>query len=50
VIRVKASPTTTENIAGVLLPLLAQHLQSDFRNRLVIVSSSRVRWIQTTAE
>ena len=48
VIRVKAHPTSTENIAKVLLPLLANHSQADFRNRLVIASLSRLRWIQTT--
>src|SRR5271170_5011358 len=50
VIRVKAHPTSTENIAKVLLPLLANHSQPDFRNKLVIVSLSRARWIQTTEE
>jgi predicted nuclease of predicted toxin-antitoxin system len=47
VIRVKAHPTTTESVATVLLPLLANHSPSDFRNKLVIASLSRVRWIQT---
>jgi predicted nuclease of predicted toxin-antitoxin system len=47
VIRVKAHPTSTENIAKVLLPLLANHSQPDFRNMLVIASLSRVRWVQT---
>jgi hypothetical protein len=41
VIRVKAHP---------LLPLLADHSPSDFHNKLVIASSSRVRWIQTNAK
>jgi predicted nuclease of predicted toxin-antitoxin system len=48
VIRVKAHPTSTENVAKVLLPFLEGHTQADFRNRLIIVSLSRVRWIQTT--
>jgi predicted nuclease of predicted toxin-antitoxin system len=47
VIWVKAHPTSAENIARLLLPLLANHTQPDFRNRLVIVSLSRARWIQT---
>jgi hypothetical protein len=34
----------------LLLPLLAKHLQTDFRNKLVILSASRVRWIQTAEE
>lgn len=50
VIRVKAHPPTTENVAKVLLPLLAGRVQTDFQNRLVIVSASRARWIRTTAE
>jgi hypothetical protein len=29
------------------LPLLANHAQADFRNKLMIASSSRARWIQT---
>jgi predicted nuclease of predicted toxin-antitoxin system len=43
VIRVEAHPTSTANIAKVLFPLLANHSQADFRNKLVIASLSRVR-------
>ena len=50
VIRVKAHPASTENVAKVLLPLLANHQQSDFRNRLVIASVIRARWIDTSEE
>ena len=50
VIRVEAHPTSTANVARLLLPLLANHSQADFRNKLVIVSLSRVRWIQTKDE
>ena len=50
VIRVAAHPTSTENVAKLLFPLLADHSQAAFRNKLVIVSLSRVRWIQTKAE
>jgi predicted nuclease of predicted toxin-antitoxin system len=50
VIRVKAHPPSVENVAKVLLPLLAERSQVDFQNHLVIVSSSRVRWIQTSEE
>jgi len=50
VIRVKAHPPTVENVANLLLPLLSEHSQDDFRNRLVIVSSSRVRWIRTAED
>ena len=47
VIRVKAHPASTENVARVLLPLLSNRAQTEFRNRLVIVSASRARWIRT---
>ena len=47
VIRVKAHPATTEKVAALLMPLLANRTQTDFQNRLVIVSPSRVRWIRT---
>jgi predicted nuclease of predicted toxin-antitoxin system len=47
VVRVEAHPTSTANVANLLLPLLANHAQADFRNKLVIVSSRRARWIQT---
>lgn len=47
VIRVEAHPTSTANIARLLFPLLENHSQADFRNKLVIVSLSRVRWIKT---
>jgi hypothetical protein len=50
VIRVKASSSSTENVAKVLLPLLANRSQADFRNRLVIVSLSSARWIRTAEE
>lgn len=48
VIRVKVHPPTTENVAAVLLPLLRDRSESDFRNRLVIVSRKRARWIRTS--
>ena len=47
-IRVKAHPPSTENVAKVLLPLLSNRAQTDFRDRLVIVSANRARWIRTT--
>lgn len=48
VIRIKANPTSTKMVAGILIPLLANHSETDFCNRLVIASSSRVRWIRTS--
>ena len=50
VIRIKADPTTTDMIEAVLLPFLRVHAGHEFSNRLVIVSSRAVRWIQTGAE
>lgn len=50
VIRVKACPPTAQNVAAVLLPLLAGRAQTEFRNRLVIVSQGRARWIRTAEE
>ena len=50
VIRVKTHPTSTENVARLLLPLLANRTREDFRNRLVIVSLARVRWISTAED
>lgn len=50
VIRVKAHPPTAKKVAAVLLPLLAGRGQAEFRNRLVIVSPGRARWIRTAKE
>lgn len=49
VIRIKVHPTSTENAAKILVPLLSQHSQSEFKDKLVIASTNRVRWIQTGA-
>jgi predicted nuclease of predicted toxin-antitoxin system len=48
VIRVRAHPTTTENIARLLLPFLVSHDHAELRNRLVILSPRAERWIQTS--
>lgn len=47
VIRVKAHPASSENIAKVLLPLLSTRQPSEFRNHLVIASVRRIRSIRT---
>jgi len=47
VIRLKVPRTTTERIADLLVPFLRAHRQEEFRNRLVILSAQRVRWIRT---
>lgn len=50
VIRIKTDPTTTEMIESVFFPFLRIHADRELSNRLVIVSSRGVRWIQTGAE
>ena len=47
VIRVQVHPTTTENVAKVLLPFVSNRAQSDFANQLIIISVGRARWIRT---
>ena len=47
VIRIKAHPTTSENILRVLIPLLTGRTEESFANHLVIASENKVRWIQT---
>ena len=47
VIRVGAHPTSMANVAQLLIPLLTNHSQEEFRNKLVIISPRRVRWVQT---
>jgi len=50
VIRVKAHPTTTANIAKVLLPFLSLHDQQKLRDHLIILSPRSERWIRTIAD
>jgi predicted nuclease of predicted toxin-antitoxin system len=47
VVRVKADPATTDNIATLLLPFLSRYEQREFRDHLVILSRSSERWIKT---
>ena len=47
VIRLRAHPTTTANVASVLLPLLRGREGSELANQLVIASSKGSRWIRT---
>jgi len=47
VIRVKADPTTPENILGILVPFLKEYGQAKFEDHLVILSGKRVKWILT---
>lgn len=50
VIRMKTHPPLASTIAGILLPFLAAHRQEQFRNHLIILSSTSARWIKTAAE
>ena len=47
VIRIKASPTTSKNVLDILLPFLRMHSSEQFKDRLVILSQKRVKWIST---
>ncbi|MBM3766847.1 MAG: hypothetical protein FJW32_15775 [Acidobacteria bacterium] len=47
VIRVKADPTTTNCVLAALLPFLLKSADRDFRDHLVIVRASGVRWVRT---
>jgi predicted nuclease of predicted toxin-antitoxin system len=47
VIRLKVHPTTSENVAKILLPFLSLYSQEQFRNYLVILSEKRSKWIRT---
>lgn len=47
VIRVKASPTSTDVVLSVLRPFLRLHTTVSFADHLIIVRPRRVRWIKT---
>lgn len=47
VIRIKVHPTTSENVLNLLLPFLRKHTQEQFKDRLVILSEKREKWIHT---
>ena len=47
VIRVKVHPPTTVSICELVLPLLKERDQQDFRNHLVILTKRTQRWIRT---
>lgn len=48
VLRLKVHPTTANKIVIVLLPFLRMHSEEKFKNRLVILSENRARWIVTS--
>ena len=47
VIRLKINPTTSKKASDLLLPFLRLYSEAQFRNRLVILSEKRVKWITT---
>ena len=47
VIRLKINPTTSDNILRILLPFLRRLFPDKIQNHLVILSSSREKWIST---
>lgn len=47
VIRVKANPTTSDNIIRILIPFIRLHSRKQFNNNLVIVSLKNSKWIRT---
>ncbi|GEM_PF-340508 len=47
VIRIKANPTTADNILAILLPFLKQLSPDKIKNHLVILSSKREKWVLT---
>lgn len=47
VIRLKVSHTTSEEVLELLLPFLHSHSSEQFKNRLVILSSKRAKWVLT---
>lgn len=47
VIRLKVHPTGSRNIQETLTPFLERYAKRDFRNILVIVRPTGVRWIHT---
>ena len=48
VIRLKVNPTTSGNVMELILPFLRRHSSEQFRNRLVILSLKRAKWIRTS--
>lgn len=48
VVRLKANPAISPTILALLIPFLNEHKQRSFRDHLVIVKPSSVRWIRTS--
>ena len=47
VIRVKANPTTSDNILKILTPFLQRISPIQIQNHLVILSTNREKWVST---
>jgi len=47
VIRLKVNPATSKNAISLILPFLRLYSSKHFRNRLVILSSKRAKWVHT---
>ena len=47
VIRIKVHPSTSKNVLDLLLPFLKLYTQEQFKDRLVILSAKRAKWVYT---
>jgi len=47
VIRLKINPTTSKNAIDLFIPFLRVHSSEQFKNRLVILSPNRAKWVFT---
>ena len=47
VIRLKISPTTSENAVNLLLPFLSRYAPKQLKNYLIILSVKRSKWVLT---
>ncbi len=48
VLRLKVNPTTTTNTLALLIPFLTRYNKRDFKNHLIIVRQTSIRWIKTS--
>lgn len=48
VIRLKVNPATTANVVNLLLPFLKLYSSLQFKDHLVILSSTRAKWVLTS--
>ena len=47
VIRLKVNPATSKNAINLILPFLRLYSLKHFKNRLIILSSKRTKWVHT---